>query len=54
MFLNAIGALDVALKRRIVKLALENNLVTNFTSLVVVDDQISKSSNENLNSFQLP
>ena len=55
MFLNAIGALDVeTYKRRIVKLALENNLVTNFTSLVVVDDQISRSSNENLNSFQLP
>ena len=55
MFLNAIGALDVeTYKKRIVKLALENNLVTNFTSLVAVDDQISRSSNETLNSFQLP
>ena len=55
MFLNAIGALDVeTYKRRIVKLALENNLVTNFTSLVAVDDQISRSSDETLNSFQLP
>ena len=55
MFLNAIGALDVeTYKRRIVKLALENNLVTNFTSLVAVDDQITRSSNETLNSFQLP
>ena len=55
MFLNAIGALDVeTYKRRIVKLALENNLVTNFTSLVAVDDQIIRSSDETLNSFQLP
>ena len=52
MFLNAIGALDVeTYKRRIVKLALENNLVTNFTSLVAVDDQITRSNNETLNFF---
>ena len=40
MFLNAIGAVDVeTYKRRIVKLALENNLLL-ILSLVVVDDRI--------------
>tara|TARA_B100000989_G_scaffold295825_1_gene277666 strand:- start:200 stop:1312 length:1113 start_codon:yes stop_codon:yes gene_type:complete len=55
MFLNAIGSIDInTYKRRIIDIALKNNLVTKFTSLVAIDDVISRSDNQTINSFQLP
>jgi len=55
MFHNAIGFLDAGTyEDKIVDIALENNLVTKFTSLVTVDEEIAREQSEKLNSFQLP
>ena len=55
MFHNAIGFLDTnTYKRKIIDLALQHSLVTKFTSLVAVDNQISRQQDELLTSHQIP
>ena len=55
MFHNAIGFLDAGMyEDKIVDIALEHNLVTKFTSLVAVDEEIARQQSEKLNSFQIP
>ena len=55
MFHNAIGFLDTnTYKRKIIDLALQHSLVTKFTSLVAVDDQISRELDELLTTHQIP
>ena len=54
MFQNSIGALDTGIyENKVIALALENNLVTNFTSLVAVDEEIIRLQDEKLNSHQI-
>ena len=54
MFHNAIGKLDTGSnKKKVTKLALEHSLVTEFTSLVAVDDLISREKNETLKTHQI-
>ena len=55
MFHNAIGFLDAGTyERKITDLALEHSLVTKFTSLVAVDDQISRKQEDLLTTHQIP
>ena len=55
MFHNAIGFLDAGTyEDKIVDIALEHNLVTKFTSLVAVDEEIARQQSEKLNSFLIP
>ena len=55
MFHNAIGLLDAGTyERKITDLALEHSLVTKFTSLVAVDDQISRKQEDLLTTHQIP
>ena len=55
MFHNAIGFLDTGTyERKITNLALQHSLVTKFTSLVAVDDQISRTDDELLTTHQIP
>jgi Ca-activated chloride channel family protein len=54
MFHNAIGFLDRGTyENKVIKLALEHNLVTEFTSLVAVDEEITRQASDNLNSHQI-
>ena len=53
-FKNTIGYLDTTtFKKRATNLALENSIITQFTSLVAVDNQISRRINETLKSYQI-
>ncbi len=55
MFHNAIGFLDAGTyEDKVVNIALKHNLVTKFTSLVAVDEEITRQQSEKLNSFQIP
>ena len=55
MFHNAIGFLDAGTyERKITDLALQHSLVTKFTSLVAVDDQISRKQDDLLTTHQIP
>ena len=54
MFYNGIGFLDTGTyKRKVITLALKHNLVTDFTSLVAVDDQVSRENNQPLISHKI-
>ena len=54
MFHNAIGQLDTGTnKKKVTKLALEHSLVTEFTSLVAVDHQVSRNANDPLKTHQI-
>jgi len=54
MFHNAIGQLDTGTnKKKVTKLALEHSLVTEFTSLVAVDHQVSRNANYPLKTHQI-
>ena len=53
-FLRAIGFLDhMNFEKQVTDLALQHQLVTKFTSLVAVDENISRSSNEPIFSHQI-
>ena len=54
MFHNAIGALDVGTyQQKIVDLALQHNLVTKFTSLIAVEEKISRKEEDLLITHQI-
>ena len=54
MFNNAIGFLDTGTyKKKATDLALQHSLVTEFTSLVAVDDQVSRENNQPLISHKI-
>jgi Ca-activated chloride channel family protein len=54
MFENSIGFLDTGTYKKIAtNLALRHSLVTEFTSLVAVDDQISRENNQSLISYKI-
>ena len=54
MFNNAIGLLDTGTyKKKATDLALQHSLVTEFTSLVAVDDQVSRENNQPLISHKI-
>ena len=54
MFQNSIGSLDAGIyKNKVITLALEHSLVTKFTSLVAVDEEITRQQDEKLNSHQI-
>ena len=53
-FQNSIGFLDAGThERQITKLALQHRIVTEFTSLVAVDEEISRENNEILKTHQI-
>ena len=53
-FKNTIGFLDTStFKKRATNLALENSIITQFTSLVAVDNEISRNINERLRTYQI-
>ena len=54
MFDNSIGFLDTGVyKKKATELALRHSLVSEFTSLVAVDDQISRENNQSLTSYKI-
>ena len=54
MFYNSIGFLDTGTyKKKATTLALQHSLVTEFTSLVSVDDQVSRKNNQPLVSHKI-
>ena len=54
MFQNSIGSLDAGIyQNKVIDLALEHSLVTKFTSLVAVDEEIIRQQDEKLNSHQI-
>ena len=55
MFDNSIGFLDAGTYiKTATDLALQHSLVTEFTSLVAVDDQVSRENNRSLTSYKIP
>ena len=53
-FLRTIGFLDqISYEEKVVELALQHQLVTKFTSLVAVDENISRNSDETIYSHQI-
>jgi len=54
MFHNAIGQLDTGTnKKKVIKLALEHSLVTEYTSLVAVENKVSRNTNDPLKTHQI-